>query len=380
MAMHRHKYYFDRGLPIDGKQLEIWLNKAVEYFRLIDKDFLAEKIQPTPTIPYATDGVRSKDVSRKQLFIYPDYMDGWFSNTYHSDLYFNYLDKHNLLPEFYETTDDLELLTFWIAKANEVKPSLVMTEFFDNNYVLPDSVLLKITSFISNHSAGKEVDLNFLHIILANRFLAAGDSLKGLQHVALFNQEGIMRTAEKYEYVEKTFFLNQVKELSKNLALNGNTEMSLVLAEKFQGMHEKFFSYVYTATSLYEAGNPLSFVYLDSALSKMKNIDFGAIPFPWDARYNLIALLSKIGGEKINKIAFEVLRDVPEGPKFFGISRMSNSMAFEGNFYNALSVIPSTLTEEQDLIVCDIIFWVACFNQEKMSGKNEWTSMDRFIT
>jgi len=379
MAMHRHKYYFDRGLKIDYTTVNGWLEKSIEYFRLVDKNFLNEIVKIT--FPYYSDGVRTKNLSRQQLFIYPDYMDGWFSSTFHSDLFFNFLVNNNLLTEFFSSKEDLELITYWLAKANENKMiAFFPPPFFDNFYSLSDSTHIQINNFIRNHSAGSEVDLNYPAIILANRLFDQGDSLGGMRYVNQLDQKILIRTANRYEYVEKTFFLNQLKKLSGHLAVINKNELATILAEKFQEPTEKLFCYVYMAEVTYDARDPQFFVYLDSAMSITNKIDFGNVQFRLDARYNLMALLAKIGGKKMNDIAFEILREIPEGPKFEGIFRMSDGLAAEGNYYKAIAMIPSTLTEDEDLITCEIILWEECKKRDKELNENEWKMMDYRIS
>lgn len=378
MAMHRHKYYFDRGLSADMNVLNGWLDKSIEYYRLIDIGYLNEITEIT--YPYYSDGVRTKKLSRKHLLIYPDYMDGWFSSTYHTDLYFNYLVNKNLLLELFTSTEELELITYWIAKAHEFKlPSFFPPPYFDNFYRLSDEVLAKVTSFITNHTRGGAVDLNYLYVIMANREFAKGDTINGLQLARKLNLEQLSRSANRYEYIEKSFFLNRVKELSGHLAAIGNTAFALQLAESYEEDYQKLFCYVYMAEASYLNQNPQFFTYLDSAMSLTKSIDFSALPFQWDARYNLMSLLAKIGGEQMNSMAYEIFRDIPEGPKFFGILRMADGMAAEGNFYRAFTIIPSTLTEEQDLISCVIILWEACKKNEHETDSKKWIAMDYIL-
>jgi hypothetical protein len=91
-AMFISKYDFDRGLKSDLASQEKLLQEAVEHYRLVSNDSLEATIRVT--LPYYSDGVRTRNFKRKHMFIYPDYMDGWFSWTYHSDLFFNFIDNN----------------------------------------------------------------------------------------------------------------------------------------------------------------------------------------------------------------------------------------------------------------------------------------------
>jgi hypothetical protein len=102
-AMFTHKYEFDRGMPSDSVYLDNLLQQSVDHIRLIDKNYLDTAMTPV-TLPYYSDGVRNRNLKRKHMLIYPDYMDGWFSWTYHSDLFFNFIDKHNCLGVIYFAT------------------------------------------------------------------------------------------------------------------------------------------------------------------------------------------------------------------------------------------------------------------------------------
>jgi hypothetical protein len=119
-AIFQHKYCFDRNLPQDTDLLESWLEEAYALYKRIDKNFLQEEV--SVSIPYYNDGIRTPQMTRRHLLIYPDYMDGWFTDTYHSDLIFNFIVKRGLLSELYETGQDLQSLHYWIAKHFEIAP------------------------------------------------------------------------------------------------------------------------------------------------------------------------------------------------------------------------------------------------------------------
>ena len=100
-AIFDNKYQYDRGLKIDLVHQENLLREALDQYRLVNKDSLEAEIPVT--LPYYGDGVRNRQIKRRHLFIYPDYMEGWFSWTYHTDVFFNFIDKNNLFGELYTT-------------------------------------------------------------------------------------------------------------------------------------------------------------------------------------------------------------------------------------------------------------------------------------
>ena len=382
-AMFISKYEFDRGLKSDLPSQEKLLQEAVDHYRLVSKDSLEATIRVT--LPYYSDGVRIRNFKRKHMFIYPDYMDGWFSWTYHSDLFFNFIDKNNLFEELYTAPPDLGMIHFWIAKANEAKPFTNNGDAFDNTYRLSDEKLKRILTLAEKHPQGKSLDQNLISLILANRAFDRNDTLAGIRYYKLFNKENFAASRDKYEYLEKTFFLNQLKDLCVNLALAGKHKEAVELAEKFEEDNEKAFAYIFMAEKLYlRQTNPTAFVYLDSVFSKSKDIDFSQFNFganqAIDFRFNLILLLSRIGGKDLNTFSSNFLAEIIEGNKFDGVTSRVYGIAEEGNFYRALTAIPSTLTESQDLIARAFIIWQACRKNEMESGNQQWSAMDYFFT
>lgn len=381
-AMFDHKYQYDRGLKPDLVSLNSLLQQAVDHFRLVDKNFLEETVPVT--LPYYADGIRTRNYKRKHLFIYPDYMEGWFSWTYHSDLFFNFIDKNNLFEEFFTTPEDLGYIQFWIAKANEVKP-FVEANTFDNDYPLSDETLKRILTLADTHPQGRSLDQNLVNLMLANRSFERNDVKAGMDYYQRFDKENFAASRDKYEYLEKTFFLNELKDLCVNLAIAGKHEAAIELAEKFERDHQKVFAYIFMAEKLYmKQAEPTAFIYLDSVFSKSKEIDFSQFNFganrAIDFRFNLILLLSRIGGRALNSLSNNFLAEIIEQNKFNGVLSRVYGIAEEGNFYRAKMAMPSTLTETEELIARAFIVWQACKKNELEKGAQKWTAMDEFVT
>ncbi|MBK6635559.1 MAG: hypothetical protein IPG38_15820 [Chitinophagaceae bacterium] len=170
-----------------------------------------------------------------------------------------------------------------------------------------------------------------------------------------------------------------------HLALAGKQPEAAELAEKFENDNEKAFAYIFMSEQMYmKKTDPLAFVYLDSVFSKLKQVDFSLYNFgssrALDTRYKLVLLLSRIGGKKLNALSSGLLSEIVETNKFGGVQSRVYGVAEEGNFYRALTAIPSTLTETEDLGARSIIVWQACRKKESEAGIAHWTSMDEFIT
>jgi energy-coupling factor transporter ATP-binding protein EcfA2 len=376
-AVFTHKYWFDRQMEVNQDLLDSWLDTAFDYYSKLDANFLDEKI--ASTIPYYGDGVRTTQPTRKELFIYPDYRDGWFSWNYHSDMFYHYMDRKGLLSKMFTTGDDLQTIHFWIAKAFEVKafppPGTV-----DNNYPLSDETISHVVRFLEEHPKAAEVDKNLFYLILANRAFDKADTAKGFEYYRKFDQQAISRSSNKYEYVEKNFFLNMMTQLAANLVQYGETNESVELAERFPGDAEKAFPYIAMAKKAYKTNSdPQAFVFLDSVSAKTANLDFNILFRPLDSRPYFINVLSTIGSQRINSLAREILRDIPEQRKFDAVYELVSGLAREGNYYRALMAIPNNLTESQDLQCRGLILLEASKRKELESGDTRWKELDNFL-
>ncbi|NJN42638.1 MAG: hypothetical protein HC811_10820, partial [Flammeovirgaceae bacterium] len=376
-AMFTAKYNSDRGFPNDDVQINGWLDKFVEHYRKVPASYLEETVPVT--IPYYGDGVRNRQFKRRQLMLYPDYIDGWFSWTFHSDALFNYLRERNLFTELYTKAEDFDYLHFWIAKANE-KKAFVFDASFDSFIRLSDDVYEGILNIADQHVYGRNFDRNLTYLILANRYFEARDVEKGIHYYSLFDQNSISRSADRYEYVEKTFFLNQMKDLCVNLANHGYYNEGEELAEKFEKEHEKIFAYIFMADKIFQdRGDPKSFIYLDSAFSKAKSVDVSQFTFGAFTNLNfqiqLLMVMGRIGGEEMNQKALDIYREMVEGSKTQALVAMNIGIGDEGNLHRAVEAIPPTLTESEDLLCRSVILWQAARKKDNRSER--WIGMDK---
>ncbi len=377
-ALFNHKYNFDRGFDIMPENQDSLLDKAYAYFLAIDVKFLSGKVP----VSYRYGGIenRTRDFSRRELFIYPDYLGGWLSRIYHSDLFLNYLKRKNRLANTYSTAEDLNSLHFWAANGLQIMP-LAIVRAMNNDYPLPDAALIDILDFVGRHPSGADFDKNLLNMVLANRALERWDTLAGMKFYNHFLIDKISRSINKGEKFDRTFFANQQMELAKNLALTGKLNESIQVTEKFKEKPEQIMSYLYSARHVYDHNyDPAVFILLDSALSKMKQVDVSTLAPFIDFRARLVYLLDKIGGEDMIALGLKIMRDIPEGRKFDAIARQVGSMASSGNFQSAMSSIPSTLTESQDLVCLTDILTEACKEKEKQTLSADWKAIDTFFS
>jgi energy-coupling factor transporter ATP-binding protein EcfA2 len=376
-VMYSYKYWYDRKLPNDDKMLDVWLEKAWNHYQNVNPEYLEAKV--SSTLPYYTDGVRTREVTRRELFTYPDYRDGWFSSSYHSDYFFVWLKKTNRLNEHFRSTEDLELLHAWVSQAFFVTP-FPPPQTLDNNYKLSESVLTDILEFIDKHPNGKTFDKNLLLLILANESFNKNTPEAGYTYYRQLNAATMESSSNRYEYIEKTYFLNQLKDLAVHLASSGYTEDAHQVVQYFQKEEEKLYAYLFMAEKIFQkSASPETFVFLDSTFSYISRIDFTSLPWQLDSRFNLILLLSRIGSNAIDGKTIEIIRDISEGGKFDAVLARVQGVAYEGNFYRAWYSIPTTLTESQDIECRTQILLEACKKRDLLRNDIRWSAIDRFM-
>ena len=376
-AMFYSKYFYDRHLPVDKGRLDGWLDEAMDLYSKIDQQWL-EGTQSL-TVIYNGDGVRTSDVKRKNLFIYPDYRDGWFSWTFHTDYFFNYLKSHGQLGNLYKTAADLQNIHYWAFKGFEWKPQMAPLTY-SNDFRLPDSTLKSILQFVNQHPEGKSFDQNMIHLVLANRAFEAGDTSAAMLEYKKVNLDYLQSSSNRYEYLEKDFVINMMYRLATYLAGAGKLTDADQIVKRFETDRQKVQAYLGMSEKLYRReGNPLSFVALDSAFAIDRKIDYSYEMPDVDPRFYKIFVLSEIGSRTLSGQAGEVLRELPERTKGFGIISRVSGITYEGNYYNALTNIPATLTETQDLQCRGLILLQACQNRERISGDTHWKGMDEYL-
>jgi hypothetical protein len=289
------------------------------------------------------------------------------------------MNRKNLLDTLYKTATDLQSLHYWVAKAYEWKPN-ISTNSFTHIQELPDQVLKDILDFVSKHPQGKTFDANLLYLILANHSFEKGDTVNGKLYHSKLELNNLPGSLNRYEYIEKTFFLNMWAGLCSNLVGSGMKAEAAKLTELLPRDEYRAFSYIQMSEKLFsQNADPESFVFLDSSFAKAKNVDYQALRFELNSIFKQVMVLSEIGSSRLNAKASAMLKNMPEDEKAFGILNQVMGLAREGNYYRALTAVPNTLTESQDLICRILILLEAAKEKEIKSADSSWKAMDNFV-
>lgn len=378
-AMFYSKYWYDRKIRPDEQKLDNWLSASISYFRATDTAYLGG-LQSTTSI-YNTDGVRTRDIVRRDLFLYPDYRDGWFSWTYHTDYFLRYLLKTGQFNELYTSPADLQQFNFWLAKAYEWKIAMP-TSSYSNGYPLPDSTLESLVSMVHAHPKGSQFDENLIQLVLANNAFEKSDTAKGYAAFKQLRLDKLPSLMNRYEYLERVFVRNMMSRLAGHLAVYGKHEDAKGLIAYFDTPNDKTVAYLSAAENVFRNNaGPATFDYLDSAYSASRMLDY-SIPISGqiDPRYLQILVMSEIGSRDFDKEMSRLFASMPSGQQGAKSFLRVIGLAYEGNYYKAYKSIPNTLTETEDLFCRMSILTEACRTRESVQqNKDEWKRMDRHV-
>jgi hypothetical protein len=168
-------------------------------------------------------------------------------------------------------------------------------------------------------------------------------------------------------------------DLASFLATYGKYSESLRLIESAKDDISRVLMYTTVANRMYDHGyNPRTFVLLDSALSIYRRMPTKDFLFELEYRHRFVEIMEKIGGDKMKMFSKEFLRDTRESRKVLSINAMVNGICERGDYYEAMTAIPPTLTEGEDLACKGVLINAASKRLESASGTPGWPALDRF--
>jgi len=380
VAILYSKYLYDRGLPVNQNQMDEWLDKAWVYFKQVNEEHLAGKV--AVNYRYLSDGIRTIQSPRKLVFLYPDYRDGFFADRYNTDVFVDHALRNGLLKEFYNTSETIELLHEWISTSTEVffyRRNGEATGYFINDFVISDTMLNEIIRFADSSQAGKSFDKNLPILLLANRSFEKGDPAIGFDYFQKLEQEKLLSSGNKYEYVSQIYFINAMIDLATHLAVAGHINEAMELIARYEPYQKAFF-YTAAANSLYDQYEPAAFAFLDSTFSTINQVDYnqynGLAYDELDAKRFTIYVMGKVGGDRMNKLSNNYIKELIERSRVRGIRGMILGTATDGNYYTALTTMPPTLTEGEELQCYFSILGQIARSQNKTAG---WVGMDESL-
>jgi len=375
-ANFTHHYKVQKQLPTNTESYYALLDKAFIAYSKISEAYLSGTVRFQ--YRYYTDGVRTTEQSRETIFKYPDHIGyGYHARRYHSSLFLSYLLKKNLFNKTYQSLEEINLINDWLSNYLEISPG-INTIY---NVEIETNVLVELESTVRSNAASEEFDFNLINLLLANRSFDVGELHDGFSYAKAIEMETLPLTANRWEYLNFTAIYNEVWQLALNLALNDHDEEAFTLVQTFPDANHKASVYSKLAQFIYGTSNKeKAFIYLDSAFSEREKVDEGSLG-QFDYRFEMLKVLSEVGGESMNKYAMDILTEMIEFKKPGGVIELVSGIADEGNFYNAVEAIPNNMPMSNELLSYSVILAEGAKNQNRHKDpkyKGFWESWDHF--
>ena len=377
VAMFESKYHYDRGLDVPAASIDALLDKAWRHFTLVSDDYLARTV---PLEYSALARIRLANVTRRENFIYPDYRGGWQALNYHSDVFFRYMERNGLLSKAYRSAQDLAQLHLWMANVDEMVP-FQDVRAMANHYPVEDPVIVSAINFVANHPSRQSFDGNLLYLMAANRAFKLGDTTGGLSYYNKINFSTLPASAGRYELAQRTRFHNYLLELSKHMALNKRPVDAVKIIERFESPYLQQLCYAEVANVLYDDNyNPDTFIFLDSALSKLKRFDNRVVSVHLEFRHRFIRVFEKIGGDQMIELADQLLQETSEPRKIQASLGLIVGSCERSDFFHANASISPSYTEAQDLECKTMIMAAGAQAKERQNNLPRWKAFDDFYS
>ena len=284
-----------------------WYDKAIASYSGISDDFKNQ--QEEVNYRYFSTGIRLKSYPHKYFMLYPDYFyDQWQSDKYVSTAFMEYLLEKELFNDFYNTSDELEVINDWLANYHE---RYFFTNEIRNLSPFAPELLLEILRAISNHPESKSFDKTFLTLLLTNNAFVAGQIDEAKKYYSELDLSKIGSLANRWQYLNFTFIYNQLTSITRALALNKQHSEAMEIIESLPNYVFKTFIYSELARYLYSHENEaMAFTYLDSAFVNEAKLSTeeaqGGLLSP---HMSLINTLAGIGSQALDNKAKHVCRN-----------------------------------------------------------------------
>lgn len=369
-ALIDFKYYSDRGLEIPIDELTDRLSMAFILFIQIDSNYLSTKIDVVHR--YFSDGIRRVNMSRNDYFLYPDYFGfGYHGSRYLNGFFADFVLSNADCQKLYNTETEANLFLKWIYTAHEYY--LYPNDYLRLDAKISNETLNSIELFLNRSGFSGTLDMNVLHLILANRYFESGDTTTAFRHYDLLNKAIFPASASRAEYLTTSFFYNDVVRLAINYASIGNKEVSDELVSTISQVHFRMLSYFLIARKTHDSAFPQdAFYYMRKGFEAFDQFEAGKMNNSGSYYRTIIQTLSELGSKELDALADKQLRKVyPNGTvaKVAGLSR-------RGKYFQAKANFPSSNTALDD-------FYYSAYGILEMDLRNRpdprWSFYDEIL-
>jgi hypothetical protein len=294
-------------------------------------------------------GADEMNVPRKTLFIYPDlrlrYMPiepRAFMHFYFTDLFMEFIINKNLFDEFYPGKVELTNVSDWLSDYN-VK-MFVPISFYAK--AIRYDILQKIAQTLESRNAEQSQDFNLLYLNLGLNAQQAGDQKNMLRYYGKMQPDNFLNILRNKEYAnnvnDQSFRL--IAFAVKGLTEAGRNEDAQRIIRVFKKAGNRSSLYAFAAAEMLNEKKDAGIIQalIDSSrneLNRSQNLT-GFQPNRLVLSYALALQDPKKNMPEINKL----IKNLPQ--KLFPIQSVSRAYAFNNQLYNARTLIPGLISND----------------------------------
>lgn len=349
--------------------IDKYFEQAVAWYKKVNPSYLEQKLSIV-----GISGSDEMSVSRKTLFIYPDFRVGFhpyeprsFFHFYMTDVWIEYILENGLFDAFYAGMDEMKTISDWMKDYN-VK-TFVPNSFLV--YKIRYAVLQKLALAVEQNSAAENQDFNLLYLNLGMEAQSAGDSIKMLSYYRKLKPNSllnILRTKEYANNVNNNAF-RLIAYAVKGFTQSGHADEAQNIISAFKKSTNRSSLYAFAAAEmLKERIDPkLIQPLIDSSRKELGRNEFvtGGQPNRQVLAYAL-ALQDPV---KNRKEMDRLIKNLPQ--KLSSIRSTARSIAFHQQLFEARAHLPQLISDD-DLAgsLWQILYGFGDANNKKDVG--EW--------
>jgi hypothetical protein len=342
-ALVTNKYLTDRNESIPTEKLDQLLMESFSAFDEVSTSYLDGEMEII--YRYYGDGIRKIRVERNNHFLYPDiYTGGYHGNRYLNGFFIDFLKRNPEYIAYYNSYSSMNLFVDWIYNGHEY------FLFFDDIERIEEKLSLEQETFvqdlIGNSSFASELDQNLLNLIISNRFFMMGDTINAFNYYEKLDYNSINVSAGRGDYLNVTFFFNQIVELAINFAKLGKIETTNEIVNLISEVHFRMKTYFLIARRVHESEYPEdTYHYIGKGYDALEQFDPGPLDRTASYTFTIIETLSGLGSRELDMIVDEELKKFyPRGSLDKNIGKIKR-----GKYYQAMEAIPTSNTVSRDL-------------------------------
>lgn len=344
---------------------------AMAIFSTVDPAFTEQLVTVIKS-----SGADEMNVPLRYLFIYPDYRTEFhpleprsFFLFYLNESFMKYILDKNLFRQLYAREGDLSTVVEWLYSCN-VKmfaPSSFLAK------TVSTTTLENMRTEIEKINGDKQLNFNFLYLMLGFDYQANGDTVKMLEAYRKVRPENILNLLGVKEYGNNPngHTMRILSYAVKGLAESGNFSEAEKLIKPFKKNSNRSTLYAFAAAEVYASkrNTAIGDRLLDSARAEAARIrNVQGTQFNREAI--AAALAFKAPGENKEEIE-RVIKNLPAKNNAF--SKIAEGYALHGQLYNANGIRKNLAAEDEKTLTLFMLLY-----GKQLAGATEDGQWDTF--